>query len=290
MYQQTREEVARNDIGHSGGQRWARDFTQRLEKYPGRTMAAGVGVAAAAYVACAGVAYYRYGRHPRVARPGDEVLDRFMPAYDVAERHHIRVRAPAAVTLAAACEQNLMKAPLIRLIFNTRAMVLGASPDDRSRPRGLLAAMRSLGWGVLADVPDREIVLGAVTKPWEPNVTFRPVAPDEFAAFSEPGFVKIAWTLRVDPIGASSCFRTETRAMATDATARARFRRYWAFAWPGIAAIRWLLLRPLRHEAECRARVARQDSSKFMSDSLCASEPLCVHPAVAPGRGQSTTA
>jgi len=111
MYQQTREEVARNDIGHSGGQRWARDFTQRLEKYPGRTMAAGVGVAAAAYVACAGVAYYRYGRHPRVARPGDEVLDRFMPAYDVVERHHIRVRAPAAVTLAAACRLRPTSSP-----------------------------------------------------------------------------------------------------------------------------------------------------------------------------------
>ena len=38
----------------------------------------------------------------------DPVLDRCMPVYDVAERHHISVAAPAAITFAAACEQNLM--------------------------------------------------------------------------------------------------------------------------------------------------------------------------------------
>jgi hypothetical protein len=261
VYQQNREEVRRNGGGRRGGGRRARDFARLLEKYPLRALAAGVGVAAAAYGACAGVAYYRYGRHPRVTRPRDEVLDRFMPSYDIVERHHIWVKAPAAITLATAGEQDLMKAPLIRLIFRMRAMVLGASPDDRARPRGLLAGMRSLGWGVLADVPDREIVMGAITKPWEPNVTFHALAADQFAAFSEAGFVKIAWTLRVHPVGASTWFCTETRALATDPTARQRFRRYWAFAWPGIAAIRWLLLRPLRRDAERRARIARRTNT-----------------------------
>ena len=109
-------------------------------------------------------------------------------------------------------------------------------------------------------MPDRELVVGAVTKPWEPNVTFRALPPDEFAAFREPGFVKIAWTLRADPVDAeSSIFRTETRAIATDAAARARFRRYWAFASPGIGLIRRLSLEPLRREAERRAQVHRAD-------------------------------
>jgi hypothetical protein len=100
--------------------------------------------------------------------------------------------------------------------------------------------------------------VGAVTKPWEANVTFRALAPDDFAAFSEPGFVKIVWTLRADPDGNDkSVFRTETRAVATDATARKRFRLYWALASPGIALIRRLSLNPLRREAERRASVAR---------------------------------
>jgi hypothetical protein len=143
----------------------------------------------------------------------------------------------------------------VRAIFKTREIVLGAKPDDRPQPRGLLAATQWLGWGVLAEVTDREIVVGAVTQPWEPNVTFRALPASEFAAFAEPGFVKIAWTLRADPLDhEASIFRTETRASATDSTARAQFRRYWAFASPGIASIRWLSLRPLKRDAERRAR------------------------------------
>jgi hypothetical protein len=49
-------------------------------------------------------------------------------------------------------------------------------------------------------------------------------------------------------------FLTETRAVATDPDARRKFRSYWAFASPGIAAIRWLSLLPLRKDAERRAR------------------------------------
>lgn len=189
----------------------------------------------------------------------DALLDRFMPAYDVVERHGIRVAAPPALTLTAACEQDLFHIPLVRAIFRAREILLGATPDDRPRPRGLLAATLALGWGVLAEVPEREIVVGAVTKPWEPNPAFRALPPADFAAFAEPGFVKIAWTLRADPLdGDASLFRTETRAIATDPIARARFRRYWALVSPGIALIRRLSLRPLRRDAERRARLAQE--------------------------------
>jgi hypothetical protein len=98
------------------------------------------------------------------------------------------------------------------------------------------------------------VVVGAVTRPWEPNVTFRPIPPDEFAAFAEPGYVKIVWTLRADPVDAyRSIFRTETRVIATDAVARTKFRRYWSFLSPGIILIRRLSLRPLKADAERRA-------------------------------------
>jgi hypothetical protein len=108
---------------------------------------------------------------------------------------------------------------------------------------------------VLAEVPGREVVVGAVTQPWKANVVFRAVAPDEFAAFDEPDYVKIVWTLRADPIGAAaSVFRTETRALATDAAARRAFRRYWAVFSPGIIAIRRMMLGPVKAEAERRAQ------------------------------------
>jgi hypothetical protein len=88
---------------------------------------------------------------------------------------------------------------------------------------------------------------------------FRPLPPEEFASFSEPGYVKIAWTIRADPLGNDrSIFRTETRVTATDPLARAKFRRYWALASPGIILSRWLMLNPVKTAAERRARELRQ--------------------------------
>ena len=221
-----------------------------------RLLAAGAGVVVGGYAACVGLAWHRYGRVQRAkVDEVDALLDRFMPVYDVVERHHIQIAAPAAITLAAAKEQDLFHLPLVHLIFKARELVLGASPETGPQPVGLMAQVLALGWGILADEPGREIVVGSVTKPWEPNPTFRALPRDEFAAFCDAGFVKIAWTLRADATAESaSIFRTETRAVATDATARARFRRYWAFVSPGIGMIRWLSLLPLKHEAERRAR------------------------------------
>jgi hypothetical protein len=221
-----------------------------------RWPAVGAGLAAAGYATYVGMTWARYGRvRPASPEERDGLLDRFMPSYEVVERHHVNVRAPAAVTFAAACDMDLLRLPLVRALFKGRELILGAAPEDRRRPGPLLAELQSLGWGVLADVPGREVVVGAVTKPWEPNVTFRAVPPADFEAFDEPGYVKIAWTLRADPAGAGqSIFRTETRATGTDPAARARFRLYWAFLSPGITLIRWASLGPLRREAERRAR------------------------------------
>jgi hypothetical protein len=225
-----------------------------------RLMAIGGAFAAGGYLIYVATARARYGRTSPPA-PGEEdpLLELFMPEYEVAERHHIRVAAPSSVTLASAREMDLFERPLVRTILKSRELILGARPEDRAPPAGLLAAAQAMGWGVLAEVSDREVVVGAVTKPWEPNVTFRGVPPDAFAAFAEPGYVKIAWTLRADPDGPhASIFRTETRAIATDPTARAQFRRYWSFLSPGIIVIRWLSLRPLKAEAERRAQAARR--------------------------------
>lgn len=223
-----------------------------------RWLAAGAGLAGAAYTTYVCVTWYRYGRPPGPSPDEqDDLLDRFMPAYEVVERHHVRVDAPPAVVLAAAKDMDLLHSPVVRAIIKARELVLGARPDDRPRPRGLLAEVQSLGWGVLAEVPGREIVVGSVTKPWEANPTFRALPPDEFAAFGEPDYVKIVWTLRADPVGAAeSIFRTETRVMTTEPAARARFRRYWSFLSPGIILIRWISLGPLKAEAERRAHGA----------------------------------
>lgn len=218
-------------------------------------IAGALALAAGAYAGYVGITWLRFRRRqPSGADDVDPLLEQFMPVCDIVERHHIDVAAPADVTFTAACETDFRQSPAVRAIFKAREKILGSEPGVTAQPHGLLALTKSIGWGVLAEVPGREVVMGAVTKPWEANVVFRPLPADEFAGFSEPGYVKIAWTLRADAKGAGECvFRTETRAVATDAVARSKFRRYWSLLSPGIIAIRWLMLRPLKAEAERRA-------------------------------------
>jgi hypothetical protein len=224
-----------------------------------RGLAAGVALAASSYATHTAVTWIRYGHVKRPELPEEDVLlDRLMPNYEVVEQHQACIAAPAEVTFSAACDMDLQDSTVIRGLFRARAWLLGSKPDDKPLPRGLLAQTKALGWGVLAEVPGREIVMGAVTQAWLADVVFRALPPNEFTAFSEPGYVKIAWTLRADASGPSeSVFRTETRAMTTDPTARAKFRWYWSKASPGIWLIRRLTLGPLKREAERRAHHTR---------------------------------
>jgi hypothetical protein len=179
------------------------------------------------------------------------MLDRFMPDYEVAERHETRVRAPASVTWDAARALDLNRSPVIRAIFAGRELALRSARTVTTQPGTFLEQVLGLGWAILAEEPGRELILGTVTKPWEPNVRFRRLAPEAFAAFEEPGYAKIVWTLVVEPREAGhSLFRTETRVATTDPESRARFRRYWSVFSPGILVIRWEALRLVRRAAE----------------------------------------
>lgn len=227
-----------------------------------RWLAAGLGLAAVSYAAYVAITWYGYGQVKRSSGfdAEDALLDRFIPNYEVAERHQVRVTAPAEITLAAAADLDLQQSAIVRGIFKGRELILGCEPDGTVRPRALLAQVKALGWGVLAEIPGREIIVGAVAQPWMANVVFRLLPPEEFAAFQQPGYAKIVWTLRADPLGTGeSIARTETRVLTTDPTARAKFRRYWSFLSPGIALIRRVSLGMVKTEAERRAREVKPE-------------------------------
>jgi hypothetical protein len=227
-----------------------------------RWLASGVGLAAAAYATYVGTTWCRYGhaRHEANREDTDPLLDRFIPEFEVVERHQVRVAAPAEITWSAACDTDLQESAIVRGIFKVRELILGSGPGEIIVPRGLLAQMKAWGWGVLAEIPGREIVFGAATQPWLANVVFRALPAEEFGAFQEPGYVKIVWMLRADPIGAAeSVVRTETRVVTTDSTAWAKFRWYWSFFSPGIVLIRRVSLGLVKAEAQRRAREARSE-------------------------------
>lgn len=117
-------------------------------------------------------------------------------------------------------------------------------PDVRERHATNVAAPAAVVMGVVRTFDMYTI-----------DVVFRPIPAEEFAAFQEPGLVKIAWTLEVEPLGPSRCRLTsETRVVATDAEARARFSHYWRWARFGIVLIRRLMLPAIRRQAEALAK------------------------------------
>ena len=166
--------------------------------------------------------------------------------------------APADLVMDVAANFDLQSLPLVKAIFRLRELVMGAARTAPRVPQGVLEETRALGWGLLAEVPGRLIVCGAVCQPWLADVKFSPVAPEEFAAYSEADRVKIAWTLEAEEIEPGlTRLAQETRAVATEPRARAKFLRYWRWARFGIVTIRVLMLPAVRRAAE-RRWAARQ--------------------------------
>ena len=223
------------------------------------------------YLAYVSAAWLRYGHLPAAQRTRQTVmLDRYIPVYEEREVSERRVNAPAATTFSAACTIDLHQSRVSQALFGAREIVMLRRRPRQTVPRPFLHDIAALGWGMLAATPEREIVFGAVTKPWEGEVRFQALPATEFAAFDEPGYAKIVWSISVEPDGPSaSRVRTETRVATTDAASRARFRRYWALASPGIYLIRREALALIEREAEHERAAAVADTGSGGSVERC---------------------
>src|SRR5688500_4503792 len=171
--------------------------------------------------------------------------DRFLPRFDVRERHELLVRASPEEAYVAFRRVDFSRSRLVRVIFGLRTLPSWLRRRPWGAPRGpFLEQALGMGWVVLDELPGRELVAGAVTRPWEAEVTFTGIPAEGFAAFEEPGFVKIVWGFSAREEGEGrALLATETRVQATDLASRARFRRYWLLVGTGIRLIRWVALR-----------------------------------------------
>lgn len=178
-------------------------------------------------------------------------LDRFIPSPDVRERFETMIRAPAATVMDVAKNFDLQSVPAVNVIFRLREALLGAKGHPPRKPQGIVEETTSLGWGMLEERPGRFLVCGARCQPWLAYVRFSAISAQEFATYSQPDQVKIAWTLEADELARDVMrFAQETRAVATDVDARRKFLRYWRWARFGIIAVRLLMLPAVRRTVE----------------------------------------
>jgi hypothetical protein len=176
------------------------------------------------------------------------LLDRYLPEWDVRDRHEGTVRAERVRAYQALRSLDLERPLVVRALFFLRTlperMRGGVAPR---RPRPFLESALEAGWRILEEDEGRELVMGAVTRPWEPIVRFRGLSGPEFTAFSERGWAKIAWSIAAEEADAGRTrLAIETRVLTTDPASRRRFRRYWGFFGLGIRLIRVVALGEVR--------------------------------------------
>jgi hypothetical protein len=188
-------------------------------------------------------------------------LEEALPEYDFRERHSRWIEAPPERVDEAVRAVTIGDMPIARILFRIRlapARLLGRAWKRRPLEVSLIDHALDVSFGSLGDEAADEIALGLIGQPWKiaTGDTRRFHRPQDFVAFSEPGFVKAAMNFRFERRGSGTLLTTETRVLATDPKSRGRFRRYWFVIRPGSGLIRRSWLRA----AERRAIVAQPGS------------------------------
>jgi hypothetical protein len=178
------------------------------------------------------------------------LLDDVVPQFDFGSRHELVIAAPAEAVADAAERWSLAAdgpAP-VRWLFRLRGFVPAPYVGD-----GLKATFTRAGFGILAERPGSEIVLGIAGRFWaldEPSALRRTPDAAAFRAFAEAGNAKGAMSVRIVPLGPDRTrLETETRVVCVDAAARRRFALYWALVKPFSGWIRRIMLRGIADRA-----------------------------------------
>lgn len=186
------------------------------------------------------------------------LIDRFIPDPDFSESRELTVEAVPEEILATVKGADL-RDPVIATLFAVRdfpnrvARSLGRQREDGGDPSFSNIPHAGPGWVKLGEEPGRELVLGAVGRFWRRDYGGRTVTADEFVDFHEPGYLKLAVSSRVEPLGYDrSILHYEARVEATDEAAARHFKRYWKVIQPGNEVIVRRALQRLKAEAEWR--------------------------------------
>lgn len=187
---------------------------------------------------------------------GSTLLDARLPTYDMVLTEHVVVETTTDILFAAAKNYDFMttSSPVITALMTARAWPTRMRGHAVAAPQSLVLARDAgalPGWSVLGEVPGSELVFGAVGTFWKLDIRWNDVAPQEFTAFDDPGWGKIACHLRVRADGPGrSVLSYECRTATTDPASRARMARYWWLIRPVVAYMLRAVVRTIRDHAE----------------------------------------
>lgn len=186
------------------------------------------------------------------------LLDEFLPTYEFNEVHAVTVHAPPDRVYAAIHEMRAGElSPLVNLMLSLRglpARLLGKSEPRLADEKPFLQQLFDSDFIPLGETPDREVVFGMIGQFWKLTGGDSPPigSPDQYLAFDDPRYAKVATNLLISPDAMSGVVRlsTETRIHVVDPQTRRKFGFYWRLISFGSGFIRVLWLKAVKRRAE----------------------------------------
>jgi hypothetical protein len=181
-------------------------------------------------------------------------LDQVLPTPRLIEIDEVDLAIPPGRAWQLLRHVDMANLPIARALFSLRTLpgkLLGRHEERLSfRIDDLESSPEHPGFQVLVDDPLREFVVGAIGKVWQPDIPFCHVATaDDFLAFVEPGFVKVAWAIRLSARGEEGTHVVfELRVDATDEESWEKFRAYFRLIGRPSRFIRRSMLASLARE------------------------------------------
>jgi hypothetical protein len=189
---------------------------------------------------------------PQVGSVNDAMLlDAFMPEFDVTRIEHRVIDARPArvyeVAIHTDLAEVLLRSHVVSALFGLRAaaermLAMARGPQPERPPE--MGSMRLAelpdrgGWIRLGEDSPSEFAFGVVGRFWAGQTSWKDVAAQDFVAFREPGYARIAANLSVRSYGdRRTLLSYEARTQATDDTARRAFMRYWNLVSPGVGVV-----------------------------------------------------
>ena len=184
-------------------------------------------------------------------------LDKYLPSYDFNEIHTVIIQASPERAFAALKElRSAELSPLVYWLLSIRelpARLTGKLLPQTRANQTFLEQLFEGGFISLEEAPSQEIIFGLIGQFWEltggksPQIT----SPQEFLAFDQPDYAKVAANLAVTHLenGTVRC-TTETRIHATNPATRKKFAFYWRLISVGSGFIRVLWLQAIKRKAE----------------------------------------
>lgn len=193
------------------------------------------------------------------ARQNSMLLDEVVPTYHFHVIRQIEIQSTPGNVFEIFKTLKTSEIPLFNTLFAIRSIpgrLLGHGNkyfvNDSS---SVVEQGLRLGFVILGEVPDKEIVFGAIGRWWKPTGAsfYRFSSLKEFREFDQPGYARVCGNFYVDTQTRSDgtlVLTHETRVEATDSTAYAKFKLYWRMIYPGVVLLRRMLLKAIKAKAE----------------------------------------